>query len=77
MYTTAKPGAIYWSSVGTIVYSMTEKRLLELTGDAEQNPTFDLPCREVLARRQKDIVVLGPFTEIEDEVAAVHQGYWD
>ena len=82
MYTTAEPcamctGAIYWSSVGTIVYSMTEKRLLELTGDAEQNPTFDLPCREVLARRQKDIVVLGPFTEIEDEVAAVHQGYWD
>ncbi|WP_218067376.1 hypothetical protein [Brochothrix thermosphacta] len=56
---------------------MTEKRLLELTGDAEQNSTFDLPCREVLARGQKDIVVLGPFTEIEDEVAAVHQGYWD
>ena len=77
MYTTAKPCAIYWSNAGTIVYSMTEKRLLELTGDAEQNPTFDLPCREVLARGQKDIVVIGPFTEIEDEVAAVHQGYWD
>lgn len=82
LYTTAEPcamctGAIYWSSVGTIVYAMTEKRLLELTGDAEQNPTFDLPCREVLARGQKDIVVLGPFTEIENEVAAVHQGYWD
>lgn len=77
MYTTAKPCAIYWSNVGTIVYSITEKRLLELTGDAEQNPTFDLPCREVLTRGQKDIVVLGPFTEIEDEVAAVHQGYWD
>ena len=77
MYTTAKPCAIYWSNVGTIVYSMTEKRLLELTGDAEQNPTFDLPCREVLARGQIDIVVLGPFTEIEDEVAAVHQRYWD
>ncbi|SLM96601.1 Cytosine deaminase [Brachybacterium faecium] len=77
MYTTAKPCAIYWSNVGTIVYSITEKRLLELTGDAEQNPTFDLPCREVLARGQKDIVVIVPFTEIEDEVAAVHQGYWD
>lgn len=81
LYTTAEPcamctGAIYWSNVGTIVYGMTEKRLLTLTGDDDQNPTFDLPCREVLARGQKEVMVIGPFPELELAIAAVHQGYW-
>ncbi|WP_314068208.1 nucleoside deaminase [uncultured Vagococcus sp.] len=81
LYTTAEPcamctGAIYWSNVGTIVYGMTEKRLLTLTGDDDQNPTFDLPCREVLARGQKEVTVIGPFPELELAIAAVHQGYW-
>lgn len=81
LYTTAEPcamctGAIYWSNVGTIVYGMTEKRLLALTGDDDQNPTFDLPCREVLARGQKEVTVIGPFPELELAIASVHQGYW-
>ena len=62
---------------GRVVYGMTEKRLLELTGSNEQNPTFSLPCREVFARGQKDIKVEGPFPEIEEEAAEVHKGYWD
>ena len=46
LYTTAEPcamcsGAIYWENIGRVVYAMTEKRLLELTGSNEQNPTFD------------------------------------
>lgn len=82
LYTTAEPcamctGAIYWSNVGRIIFGMTEKKLLELTGSDDQNPTFDLPCREVLARGQKDIAVLGPFPEIEEEAASVHIGYWN
>lgn len=82
LYTTAEPcsmctGAIYWANIGCIVYGMTERRLLELTGSNEQNPTFDLPCREVLAHGQKQIKVIGPFPEIEEEAAAVHQGFWD
>ena len=62
---------------------MTERRLLELTGSNEQNPTFDLPCRNVFACGQKEIEVVGPFSEVEVEVeveveaAAVHEGYWD
>ena len=82
LYSTAEPcamcaGAIYWGNVGKVVYGISEKRLLELTGDDEQNPTFDLPCREVFARGQKDIKVEGPFPEVENEVVEVHKDYWN
>lgn len=82
LYTTAEPcsmcaGTIYWANIGRVVYGMTERRLLQLTGSNEQNPTFDLPCREVFARGQKDIKVIGPFPEIEEEAVAVHEGYWN
>lgn len=82
LYSTAEPcamcaGAIYWGNVGKVVYGISEKRLLELTGDDEQNPTFDLPCREVFARGQKDIKVEGPFSEVENEVVEVHKDYWN
>ncbi len=82
LYTTAEPcamcsGAIYWANIGRVVYGMTEARLLELTGSNEQNPTFSLPCREVFARGQKDIRVVGPIPEIEEEAAEVHKGFWD
>ncbi len=81
LYTTAEPcamcsGAIYWGNIGRVVYGMTEVRLLELTGSHEQNPTFSLPCRQVFGAGQKDIEVLGPFSEVESEAAAVHAGYW-
>lgn len=56
---------------------MTERRLLQLTGSNEQNPTFDLPCREVFARGQRNIEVIGPIPEVEEEAAAVHAGYWN
>lgn len=82
LYTTAEPcamcsGAIYWANIGRVVYGMTEQRLLELTGSNEQNPTFSLPCREVFARGQKDIQVVGPIPEVEAEAAEVHKGFWD
>ncbi|MGL4344646.1 MAG: nucleoside deaminase [Cellulosilyticaceae bacterium] len=82
LYSTAEPcamctGAMYWANLGRIVYGMTEKGLLEITGSDPKNPTFDLPCREVLARGQKDIEVLGPFPEIVEAVAAVHKDFWN
>lgn len=82
LYTTAEPcamcaGAIYWANIGCVVYAMTERRLLELTGSNEQNPTFDLPCRDVFAKGQKDIQVIGPIVEVEVEAAKVHEGYWN
>ncbi|MCF2586101.1 nucleoside deaminase [Brevibacterium sp. UCMA 11752] len=80
LYTSAEPcvmctGAIYWTGIGRIVYALSESRLLELTGDDPENPTFDLPCREVIARGQQNIEVLGPL--LEDEAAAAHEKFWD
>ena len=82
LYTTAEPcamcaGAIYWANIGHVVYGMTERQLLSMTGSNEQNPTFDLPCRDVFARGQKTIEVTGPVEEVVREAAAVHEGYWD
>lgn len=82
LYTIAEPcamcaGTIYWAGIGTVVYVMSERRLLQLTGSNEQNPTFDLPCRDVFSKGQKDIKVLGPFPELEAEAAKIHEGYWE
>ena len=82
LYTTAEPcamcaGAIYWAGIGRVVYGMSEKDLLAHTGADPQNPTFDLPCREVFARGQKEIEVVGPFPELVEEIAGVHEGYWN
>ena len=82
LYTTFEPccmctGAIYWSNIGKIVYALTEKRLLELTGADEKNPTFNISSRTILAAGQKNIEVLGPFEEIAAAVVEVHKGFWN
>jgi tRNA(Arg) A34 adenosine deaminase TadA len=79
LYTSAEPcamcsGAVYWTGVDRVVYALSEHRLLELTGDHPENPTFSLPCREVFARGQRTIEVEGPH--LEDEASVVHEGFW-
>lgn len=79
LYTSAEPcamcaGAIYWCGIGRVVYALSEHKLLGLTGDHPENPTFALPCREVFARGQRHIEVTGPC--LEDEAAAAHIGFW-
>lgn len=81
LYTTVEPcpmctGAIYWANIGTIVYGMSEKRLLEMTGSDDKNPTFDMGCESVIKAGQKDIKILGPFKETEDEIASLHASFW-
>ena len=79
LYSSAEPcamcaGAIYWCGIGRVVYALSEHKLLGLTGDHPENPTFALPCREVFARGQRPIEVAGPY--LEEEAAVPHHGFW-
>lgn len=81
LYTTVEPCAmcaatLYWANIGRLVYGMDERRLLTFTGDNPENPTLDLPCRELFARGQKDIPVTGPVPEVEAEIAELHRAFW-
>ncbi len=81
LYTTVEPccmcaGTQYWANIGRLVYGMNEARLLALTGNHAENPTLDLPCRDVFARGQKALRVWGPVVEVEGEIAALHLGFW-
>jgi tRNA(Arg) A34 adenosine deaminase TadA len=69
-------GTVYWANIGRIVYGASEESLLALTGNHEENPTLSLPCREVLARGQKAVEVMGPVPELEDEMLEPHRGFW-
>jgi len=79
LYSSTEPcamcsGAIYWAGVGKVVFALSEQGLLGLTGSNKENPTLDLPCREVFARGQKEIEVIGPM--MEEFAKTVHQGFW-
>ena len=79
LYSSAEPcamcaGAIYWVGIGRLVYGLSEHRLRMLTGNHPENPTLDLPCREVFKSGQRPTEVIGPM--LEDEAEAVHEGAW-
>jgi tRNA(Arg) A34 adenosine deaminase TadA len=79
LYTSTEPcamcaGAIYWAGVSRVVFGLRESELAALTGADPTNPTLALPCRDVFARGQRAITVIGPV--FEDEARAVHEGFW-
>ena len=69
-------GTQYWAHIGRLVYGLSERRLLEITGNHPDNPTLDVPCRAIFSRGQKDIRVVGPLAEVEAEIAALHAEFW-
>ena len=69
-------GTVYWANIGRVIYGMDERALLAITGNHAENPTLDLPCREVFVRGQKDVRVVGPVAAMEDSIAALHRGFW-
>ncbi len=80
MYTSTEPcamcaGATYWAGVGRVVYGLSESELYAMTGDNPENPTMRLPCREVFAKGQEDVLVEGPL--LEEEARIVHEGFWE
>jgi tRNA(Arg) A34 adenosine deaminase TadA len=79
LYSSAEPcamcaGAIYWAGIGRLVYGLSEHRLRGITGNHPENPTLDLPCRDVFKSGQRATEVVGPL--LEDEAAALHDGVW-
>jgi tRNA(Arg) A34 adenosine deaminase TadA len=80
LYSSAEPcamcaGAMYWAGIGRLVYGLSERRLRAVTGNHPENPTLDLPCREVFKSGQRSTEVVGPL--LEDEAEALHAGVWD
>ncbi len=80
MYSSCEPcvmcaGAMYWTGVGRLVYALSETKLYQMTGANPENPTMHLECREVLARGQRSIEILGPA--LEDIAATVHADFWE
>jgi tRNA(Arg) A34 adenosine deaminase TadA len=81
LVTTVEPcamcaGTQYWAHIGRLVYGISERTLLGITGNHVENPTLDLPSRDVFARGQKAMQVTGPVPELEEEIAALHRWFW-
>ncbi|UUX95571.1 nucleoside deaminase [Aquabacterium sp. J223] len=81
LVTTVEPcamcaGTQYWAHIGRLVYGMEERQLLALTGAHAENPTLDLPCRNVFASGQKAVQVVGPVPALAEEIAALHRRFW-
>jgi tRNA(Arg) A34 adenosine deaminase TadA len=81
LVTTVEPcamcaGTQYWAHIGRVIYGMEESELLALTGNHAENPTLALPCRELFARGQKDVIVIGPVAEMAEPIAALHRHFW-
>jgi tRNA(Arg) A34 adenosine deaminase TadA len=85
LVTTVEPcamcaGTQYWANIGNLLYGLSERQLLSLTGNHAQNPTMDLPCRTIFAAGQKAVTVTGPLaqgdTELEQLLVASHRGAW-
>jgi tRNA(Arg) A34 adenosine deaminase TadA len=69
-------GTVYWANIGRVIYGVAEEKLLELTGAHEENPTLNMPCRDLVAAGQKAIEVIGPVPELEAEILQLHRDFW-
>ncbi|KAF2192429.1 cmp/dcmp deaminase, zinc-binding protein [Zopfia rhizophila CBS 207.26] len=82
LYSTWEPCATcaatcYWANIGRVVYAASEARLLELTGEGnEENMTLSLPCRDIFAKGQKNVQVWGLIARWEERVVAESDKYW-
>jgi tRNA(Arg) A34 adenosine deaminase TadA len=66
--------AAYWAGVERVVYGLSTGRL-QVLAHAGGEGGMVLPCRDLLARGQRPVLVLGPV--LEDEAAQVHHDFWE
>jgi len=79
LYTSTEPcamcaGAIHWGNVRRVVFALSEVDLYEMIGPSPEH--LLLPCKEVFARSQRHVEVLGPASELNAEARAVHEEFW-
>lgn len=66
-------GAIFWSNIRRVVFGLSEDSLYNMVGQ-QSNEVLRLPCRELLNKGRKSIVVIGPV--LENEARLVHKAFW-
>src|SRR5882724_4429787 len=81
LYTAVEPccmcaGTAYWANIGRVVFGMTEAQLLAETGEHPENPTMNLPCRQVFQHGHKAVEVIGPVPGIAEETIALQRSFW-
>jgi tRNA(Arg) A34 adenosine deaminase TadA len=74
LYSSTEPcpmctGAIYYSRVSRVVYSLSQAQLSRITGGR-----FALPCTDLLDRADREVEVVGPV--LPQEGRLVHEGFW-
>jgi tRNA(Arg) A34 adenosine deaminase TadA len=79
LYTSTEPcamcaGAIHWGNIRRVVFALSEIDLYEMVGPPPDR--LLLPCREVFARSERPVEVIGPALELDVEARAVHEGFW-
>lgn len=79
LYTSTEPcamcaAAIHWGNVRRVVYALSEVALYDMVGPSSDH--LMLPCREVFARSERSVEILGPANELDAEARAVHEGFW-
>jgi tRNA(Arg) A34 adenosine deaminase TadA len=67
-------GAIYWCNLRRLVYCVSEPAMRALRAPYPRAAGVAMRCREIFARCDRQIEVVGPL--IEDEGLAVHRRYW-
>jgi tRNA(Arg) A34 adenosine deaminase TadA len=66
-------GGQYWAGIGRLVFALSGEELGAMVPDGV--PTLQLSSREVFARGNVRIEVVGPCTELETEARAVFDGF--
>jgi tRNA(Arg) A34 adenosine deaminase TadA len=80
LYTSTEPcpmcaGAIYWGNVRRVVFALSQQEMRRISGGDPENFQLELTSREVFARGDHDVEVIGP--DLLEQARAVHDGFWD
>ena len=81
LYTSVEPccmcaGTAYWANIGRVVYGMTERQLLDVTGAHKENPTMSVDSRYVFDHCQKPVELMGPMPDMVDEIVELQRSFW-